>query len=411
MNNQENRIQQVAEANDAKTSANFVIEREIAYAELVEDIRAWDAQAQHRTGTDGDRITSEVLMRRLANSDVQVEIVEFPFSRRVPKHCYVQTRAQRIEGIPLFDGGETQAEISGFVVNAGDEGEFAVGFASAVGSPANHALFSYRDSSTYRALIGISRNETAGIAMLNADAYLTPHGLPILIVDGRYESFLQEAIRARQPINLNVAFDIEQTIATNVQATVVGTNPKLKPVVVMTPKSSWWTSTAERCGGIAAWLAVVRAVAASPPTRTVIFTANTGHELGHVGLDHFLEQNPDLAQGAHVWVHLGANFAAKDSQVRIQYSNETLGERLRQHLHSHQVEIAGEVPSSTRPGGEARNIFDAGGNYVSLLGSNGLFHHPDDRMANNVDMNRAMRSRNAVVSLVKDLSGDDGNAP
>ena len=55
----------------------------------------------------------------------------------------------------------------------------------------------------------------------------------------------------------------------------------------------------------------MQAVNASVSRRDVIFTANTGHELGHTGLDLFLEKNPKLIKEAHVWMHLGANFAAQ----------------------------------------------------------------------------------------------------
>ena len=37
------------------------------------------------------------------------------------------------------------------------------------------------------------------------------------------------------------------------------------PVVVMTPRSSWWQSTAERGGGIVCWLETLRALLAAPP--------------------------------------------------------------------------------------------------------------------------------------------------
>ena len=58
----------------------------------------------------------------------------------------------------------------------------------------------------------------------------------------------------------------------------------------MTPRSSWWQSTAERGGGLVAWLETLRALLAAPPARPVIFTANSGHELGHLGLDDFVAQ-------------------------------------------------------------------------------------------------------------------------
>ena len=92
----------------------------------------------------------------------------------------------------------------------------------------------------------------------------------------------------------------------------------------------------------------------------------------------------------------------------MQYSNDALRSTFVKHLRLNEVAIASEVGGNIRPGGEARNVYDANGTYVSILGSNRLFHHPDDRMSNNVDIQTAMRTRNAVVDLVKELSGAEG---
>jgi hypothetical protein len=56
----------------------------------------------------------------------------------------------------------------------------------------------------------------------------------------------------------------------------------------MTPRSSWWQSTAERGGGLVCWLESLRALIVAPPACNAIFTANSGHELGHLGLDDFM---------------------------------------------------------------------------------------------------------------------------
>ncbi len=375
--------------------------------ELAEDIRSWDVESEHRTGTDGDLRTSETLVDRLANAHVSARIVEFPFARRVPTDCYIEIGDCRIEGIPLFDGGETDGILEGPLVSVGENGSIGLGTATASGGPNNLHLLSHRSGEVHQALVGIARSSIPGIAMLNADSFTQPFGVPVLIVDGEREQELTTAAQNGSLAKLNVSFDIEQSTATNVEVRLAGQHSDLAPLVVMTPKSSWWTSTAERCGGIAAWLACVRELAKSKPDRDVIFTANTGHELGHVGLEYFLNQNPDLARNAHAWVHLGANFAAKDCQIRIQHSNEDLRTRFVKHLSDCDVPIASEVNGAIRPGGEARNIYDADGNYVSMLGSNRLFHHPDDRMANNVDLQTAVKTRNAIVALAKELSSAD----
>ena len=46
----------------------------------------------------------------------------------------------------------------------------------------------------------------------------------------------------------------EESEALNVQTKVMGRNTSLTLIVVMTPKSGWWTCTSERGGGITVWL-------------------------------------------------------------------------------------------------------------------------------------------------------------
>ena len=53
----------------------------------------------------------------------------------------------------------------------------------------------------------------------------------------------------------------------------------------------------------------------------------------------------------------------------------------------------------TRPNGEAQNIHDGGGRYISVLGSNGLFHHPHDRWPAAVDVDRIARFADAFVEI------------
>jgi len=46
----------------------------------------------------------------------------------------------------------------------------------------------------------------------------------------------------------------------------------------------------------------------------MMFTANSGHELGHLGLDDFMARRPGwerpVTEGGAVWVHYGANIGA-----------------------------------------------------------------------------------------------------
>ena len=114
------------------------------------------------------------------------------------------------------------------------------------------------------------------------------------------------------------------THAYNVIAAVNGRRTNLDPVIVMTPRSGWWNCASERGGGLACWLEIARAVNEARPARTVRFIASSGHELGHFGLDAFLQNQPKLIKSAAAWMHLGANIGAAGGRPRLQASSNEI---------------------------------------------------------------------------------------
>ena len=177
-----------------------------------------------------------------------------------------------------------------------------------------------------------------GIALLNAEDFAEPFGPPVLQVASKHWPTLKEAIHANTQAKFILHSEYIEATARNVEAKVAGRNSDLAPIVVMTPRSGWWFNASERGGGIACFLEIMRAVQTAGAERDVIFTANTGHELGHTGLDYFLLHNPNIVKKAYVWIHLGANFAAKvSSQVRLQYSDESAAAALAPYLQENKI--------------------------------------------------------------------------
>jgi hypothetical protein len=175
------------------------------------------------------------------------------------------------------------------------------------------------------------------------------------------------------------------------------------PFVVMTPRSSWWQSTAERGGGIVCWLETLRALVAEPPPFDVVMTANTGHELNHLGLDDFVARRPGWEQGA-TWVHYGANLGAAGGTLSVMSASDDLRAIAEQELGT-----AGQLPhtiapKTTVPSGETRDIHKAGGRYLTLVGSNKLFHLPQDRWPHAVDVGAVAHIAAAAARVVVTLT-------
>jgi hypothetical protein len=192
--------------------------------------------------------------------------------------------------------------------------------------------------------------------------------------------------------------------AYNTIATVTGRDRSLPPVGVMTPRSGWWKCASERGGGIAVWVEILAAVAAAKPARTVNFVASTGHELGHYGLDRYLESRRELIAGTRAWIHLGANFTTSIlPQVRMQFSDAELRTLALEALARHGLAPDVETPMGQEPIGEARNV-SQGGRYISITGFNGRFHQPTDRFPEAVDLSRAIAFAKAYSEIALALA-------
>ena len=376
--------------------------------DIAADIKGWDAIGDHRTGTAGDRRTSDWLVRRVRSAGLEPRRDDFELSRWVLGRCMLEADGTVVEGVPLFDGGTTPPNgvVGGLHLLGEGRGNAGIGvgaFGNAAGGAAG-VLAAARRSDGYSAIVAVSKMDprVTGLALQNADRFNDPFGPPVLQVATEHETWLHEAATAGRSARVAVHATRETATGSNVFCRVPGNDATLAPLTVVTPKSAWWVCTAERGGGIAVWLALLRHFAANRPARDVLFIATSGHELGHLGLEHFLATG--RTRRSHGWIHLGANFAAVDSRIRLQAADAELLEAARRTLPAHGVTVSATTPPGVRPGGEARNIHDLGERYVSLLGSNPWFHHPDDRWPKTIDLDTAERVARAVLAIATRLA-------
>lgn len=379
--------------------------------QIAADIRGWDAIEDHRTGTEGDAATSQWLADLAREAGATPEVQTFPFQRWVLGTCSVSADGHHAEGVPLFDGGMTgSAAVEGILAPLAD-GDAGIGvgqIGNAAPAGANERFAHARAAGNCPALVAVAAMDAdvPGLALQNADRFVEPFGPPVLQVASEEGNWLLGAAARGEPASVVVDVALAPATAGNVVARIAGQDPSLAPMVVMTPKSAWWTCTAERGGGIVIWLALLRHFAANQPKRPVVFTANTGHELGHTGLDHFMQENPALPKAAHVWIHLGANFVAKGSERRLQTSDAGLQALAERSMAAHSVPPQSIRSPGERPFGEARNIYDAGGRYLSWLGSNRWFHHPTDRWPHTIDLDAANRLTKAMLEVANAIAND-----
>ena len=407
---------------DAQPSASSRRER------LARVIREYDSQGIHRTGSAVDNDSADWLAGLVEEAGFEPELQQMEFERIDTEAAFLEITepdgtTSRFEGIPLIDSasfttaegltgtlGGPQSEASIVVARWPPNIQYYQPFHEIRTSPARRALVVLTGGGTFDVPPEDLRRVQPlpeGYALINADRYLDPYGHPVLQLPSTDAEAVVAARDRGARGRVVTQVSRKQVLVSNVLTQVLGSDPSAAPVVVMTPRSGWWQVASERGGGVAIWVELLHALQDQPPRRTVHFVASTGHELGHVGLDHYLEEKHQLIANAHLWLHLGANFAAAvGSQVLLQASDEELKNRALARMNAVGAAPASITPTDVRPYGEAREIYDGGGRFISLLGGNGQFHSPADRWPESVDMERLEKLADAFVSLIRDIANE-----
>lgn len=375
-------------------------------ARVAAAIEAYDAQGVHRTATDVDNRSGQWLADQAARAGASARLESFSLKRVDIRAAFVEAEGRRGEGIPFFDGGLTDAQgINGRIGPPEHGFPIALVVVDSTGiSSEGRSLESLRRSAIHRAIVAVTDGAHPGLSLSNAGQFASPFGLPVLQVSTDDHLWLRDLTARGLPVRFVADLSSTPAQATNVVATVPGRRPELPPLVVMTPRSGWFHCASERGGGIACWLEAVRAVSAATLPRTLVAVASSGHELGHYGLDAFLDARPGLIKTAAAWIHLGANIGAAGGTPRLQASDDEIEAMAGEALTKAGATVRQRVARGTRPGGEARNIHDGGGRYVSMLGSGPFFHNIADRWPASVDLPAVARFSGAFSSLALRLT-------
>jgi hypothetical protein len=379
-----------------------------AKARAVAWLKAWDSQGPHRTATSGDEAGADWLAHQAAGLGIKAADEEFSLDRLDPATCYLELDGKRISAVPVFDAPGTQPDGVTGTLSLGAHDEAVLVAELTPRSVYTGEYERLRRGAAHRALVIVCTGARPGTGLLNAEQFRSPYGAPAIHVSSEASAAVRAGAAHAAPARIVSERRYVPATARNVVVAIRGQNRSLTPMVVMTPRSSWWQSTAERGGGLVCWLESLRALIAAPPACDVVFAANSGHELGHLGLDDFMARRPGwqrpLAEGGATWVHFGANIGAAGSELSLQSASGDL-----RQLTEAGLARAGQppdviAPETLVPSGETRDIHRAGGCYVTLVGSNPWFHLPEDRWPHAVDADIMTRIARAAAALVLRLT-------
>ena len=333
-----------------------------------------DSTAPERPSTSVRRTGSPTRCARSASTPAREE---FPLSRVDLVGASLAVNGRTIEGLPLFDGGFTGA--AGIAGALGPlDSDAPIGLAEiAPNAQEAGALGEARRQNRHQAIVVVTRGLRPGFCPSNADSFLHPFGPPVLQVASEEAPFLADCARQGAKALLTAQCERTQATAFNVVTAVPGTDKSLAPLVVMTPRSGWWWCASERGGGLACWLEIMRAMRAARPARDVLFVASSGHELGHLGLDAFMERRPGPRAGRE-----GLDPSRRQYRRRAGARQSPAGLRRRDGIDAGRRDDRGRASRSTGAIRAARcraakplNVHRGGGRYISIIGSNDLFHN------------------------------------
>ena len=87
----------------------------------------------------------------------------------------------------------------------------------------------------------------------------------------------------------------------------------------------------------------------------------------------------------------------------IQASDEEFEATLSRAMETMNLSIARRNPRGSVPGGEAEVVHRGGGRYLSVIGSNALFHNPSDRGSNAVNLGEIARFTKVFSAVAEKL--------
>lgn len=354
-------------------------------------VREFDATGVHRASSPGDYASGEWLCAECQATGVEASRMAVDLPRTVVDEAYVECAGVRIDGMPMFDS-PSAAAVRGTLGMSGAAG--AIGYldmppnaASIKGMP----LENIRGHSTHEALLVATRVAGESLAPINAQFFAAPFGPPVLQVAGMHHEFLLAQAQAGARAKLVSTYRREPAQSYNVCARIPSPSLGRLPLVVVTPRTGWWESTAERAGGLVAWLAAVATASAlrrDGKLRCAVHAyATCGHELGHVGLNTLFASESPLIREAQPWLHLGANLGTASNVMMMLRASDDGDARIMRDLLVSEGYPADHirVEPITAVSGEGRDLVDHGGRVLSLAGSNVHFHSASDRWPANVN--------------------------
>lgn len=294
-------------------------------AALHADVRRYVALATkedgHRTGTPADLATQDWLEGRLRGAGFAIERLDLPVQVHRPDTARIVVDGRVVEGFPQWPvvwtgprGVTMPLVLVSDIAQAGNAKDaialirFPYFRGGTMAAPIYAEPVRALRAAGAKGVVIVTEGPTGELIAMNAPTALAPFGLPMLLIGPRQAAPAIEAARGRKSATLVVA----GSEAPGIARTLIGRIARgPRHVVVSTPASGWFTCGGERGPGIALWLAFAERLAKTS-SASLVFVANSGHEIGDLGAHQFLTKSAPAKETVALWLHLGAGIATYD---------------------------------------------------------------------------------------------------
>jgi len=381
-------------------------------------LQAYDAQGNHRTATEVDRRSGEWLAREVRQAGAEASLEPFSLSRVDPQSCYLQIGGRRMDGVPVFDATFTGAQgVRGKLGPLGSDSDIALAeselatLSEGGGAPPRTGInpreqVQMARRSGHSAVVILTRGVRPGLHLLNASDFRKPSGPPMLQISSSEIDWLRERAAARDEATVVASVNRTRAEAFNLTVKIAGRNPAQAPIVLMAPRSAWWQSVTEQGSRLVCWLEAIRVLTAARPARDCFFVALSGHELGFLGIDPYLQRRPGVISRARCWIFLGSGLGSPRQPNLVHGSDDALERWAISALEKEGIAVHGTAPHDSKARGEAGAIQRGGGRFVTVVGASDVYHNVNDRWPEAVDVGLLARYARAFADGALQLANE-----
>ena len=364
---------------------------------LMSDVIHFAQMGDHRTASSVDLTTSDWIRTELAKAGFTAELDPWSLRQFQSIDCALRVFGMDYETFPLWHPRASGSDpILAPLVHAEDienlRGAIAlVQFPDVMVTPksAHAGIIEALEAAGARSIIGCTPHKSGAIYGQNVIPPFnqTPWPLPVLMISPSDWHVFAAAAQRRASVEFKLnGTDRQDAMANNVIAYQERGECWM---IVSTPQSGWFRSAGERGAGVALLLGLARWMASLDTDHSLLFLTNSGHEIGHMGAFHALN-NRHLPKPEHTdcWLHLGSSIGTQEfaecNHLLVPgappdpswlFASQDLIAPLNRAFH--------DLPHLTpeiynRNHGEIRWILERGYSAFSLMGPQQFFHLKSD---------------------------------